>query len=117
MEAAFPPLLAMVVIDGAFGYRGQEEHGMFALITPVRAVLLVAVILLLGFAAPAPAQSTWYVDDDAPNDPGPGDPNVSDPDEDGSPEHPFDAIQEGIDAAVDGGETADGIYEGVYHGG
>ena len=64
-----------------------------------------------------PASVFWYVDDDAPNDPGPGDPNVSDPDEDGSPEHPFDAIQEGIDAAVDGGETADGIYEGVYHGG
>lgn len=43
------------------------------------------------------------MDDDAPNDPGPGDPGVSDPDEDGSPQHPFDAIQEGINAAADAG--------------
>ncbi len=41
----------------------------------------------------------WYVDDDAPADPGPGDPDVSDPNEDGGPEHPFDSIQEAIDAA------------------
>jgi hypothetical protein len=43
-----------------------------------------------------------YVDDDAPGDPGPNDPTVSDPNEDGSLDHPFDAIQEAIDAAVDG---------------
>jgi len=42
-----------------------------------------------------------YVDDDAPGDPGPGDPGVSDPQEDGTAEHPFDRIQEGIDAAVE----------------
>jgi probable HAF family extracellular repeat protein len=41
-----------------------------------------------------------YVDDDAPNDPGPGDPSISDPLEDGSKAHPFDAIQEAIDAAL-----------------
>jgi hypothetical protein len=39
------------------------------------------------------AQITWYVDDDAPGDPGPGDPTISDLNEDGSAEHPFDAIQ------------------------
>jgi len=61
--------------------------------------LFAAVILAAGGAY---AQTTWYVDDDAPNDPGPGDPTISDPLEDGSPEHPFDVIQEGIDAAVDG---------------
>jgi parallel beta-helix repeat protein len=61
------------------------------------------------------AQTTWYVNDDAPNDPGPGDPLVSDPNEDGSPDHPFDAIQEGIDAAMDGDtvEIADGTYTGA----
>jgi hypothetical protein len=59
-------------------------------------------------------QSTWYVDDDAPNDPGPGDPMVSDPLEDGSPEHPFDAIQEGIDAAVDGDTVM--VLDGTYTG-
>jgi len=43
-----------------------------------------------------------YVDDDAPNDPGPGDPQVSDPIENGTDAHPFDTIQEGINAAKDG---------------
>ena len=44
--------------------------------------------------------TVWYVDDDGVNDPGPGDPTISDPDEDGSIDHPFDSIQEGIDAAI-----------------
>ncbi len=43
-----------------------------------------------------------YVDDDGPNDPGPGDPQVSDPLEDGTQDHPFDTIQEGINIAKDG---------------
>ena len=43
-----------------------------------------------------------YVDDDSPNDPAPYDPAYSDPNEDGTAEHPFDMIQEGIDAALDG---------------
>ncbi len=53
-----------------------------------------------------------YVDDDSPNDPVPYDPAYSDPIENGSAEHPFDMIQEGIDAALDG-ETVivrDGTY-------
>jgi hypothetical protein len=40
-----------------------------------------------------------YVDDDAPLDPGPGNPAISDPNENGTLEHPYDAIQEAIDAA------------------
>ena len=40
------------------------------------------------------------VDDDGPSDPLPGDPSASDPSEDGSLAHPFDAIQEGVDAAT-----------------
>ena len=47
-------------------------------------------------------QDAVYVAAAAAYDPGPNDPNLSDPQEDGTSEHPFDRIQEGIDAAVDG---------------
>ena len=79
---------------------------------PLLGVLIGLALLLTPAAA---AQTTWYVDDDAPGDPGPGDPMISDPDEDGSAEHPFDAVQEGIDAATDGDTVlvADGTYTGV----
>lgn len=46
-----------------------------------------------------PSNSPVYVNNDAPEDPGPNDTAVSDPAEDGSQEHPFDAIQEAIDIA------------------
>jgi parallel beta-helix repeat protein len=67
----------------------------------------------------APAQATTlsravYVDDDAPADPGPGDPNISDPIEDGSQEHPFDAIQEAVDAAMFGDTVL--VLDGTYTG-
>jgi hypothetical protein len=61
-----------------------------------------------------PAPDVIYVDADAPGDLGPDDPAVSDPDENGSTEHPFDTIQEAIDAA----RTADTvvIMQGTYAG-
>jgi hypothetical protein len=60
------------------------------------------------------AEFTYFVDDDANNDPGPGDPNISDPNEDGSRQHPFDAIQEAINAATDGNTI--GVLDGIYTG-
>ena len=78
--------------------------------------IITLFFVTLLFVTPAlTAQTTWYVDDDAPNDPGPGDPYVSDPLEDGSSGHPYDAIQEGIDVAA-GGDTVlvkDGTYTGT----
>ena len=63
-----------------------------------------------------PCSGSWtiYVDDDAPNDSGPGDPSSSDPDEDGTPDHPFDAIQEGIDASVNADTVL--VRNGTYTG-
>jgi parallel beta-helix repeat protein len=75
----------------------------------------VLVALLVGIlVGTTHAQTTWYVDDDAPGDPGPGDPAISDPAEDGSADHPFDAIQEGINAAVDGDMVL--VLDGTYTG-
>ena len=82
-------------------------------------ILAGAFLVLLVAALPATAtvhaQTAWYVDDDAPADPCPGDPNCGDPLEDGSADHPFDAIQEGIDAATDDDTVlvADGTYTGI----
>ncbi len=56
-------------------------------------------VICATFASPT---TEFYVDDDADDDPGPGNPDVSDPDEDGTVEHPFDSIQEAVDAAIDG---------------
>lgn len=59
------------------------------------------------------------VDDDGPFDwwmygGQPQDPQLSDPDEDGSIDHPFDAIQEAISSAVDGITIL--VKEGQYYG-
>jgi len=60
------------------------------------------------------ASKIWCVDNDAPSDPAPNNPDVSDPLENGSTGHPFDTIQEAIDAAFDGDTVIvdDGMYTG-----
>jgi hypothetical protein len=57
----------------------------------------------------------YYVDDDAPGDPGPGNPGISDPLENGSIQHPFDSIQEAIDAGAVT-ETIITVLDGTYTG-
>ncbi len=59
-------------------------------------------------------RDVWYVDNDAINDPCHDNPDYSDPLENGSPEHPFDAIQEGIDAAFDDDTVI--VLPGTYTG-
>ncbi|NIR64259.1 MAG: hypothetical protein GWO10_10915, partial [candidate division Zixibacteria bacterium] len=60
-----------------------------------------------------------YVDDDALHDPEPSNPDISDPNEDGSPEHPFDSIQEAIDFSIYGYivTVLPGIYEKINFSG
>ncbi len=65
-------------------------------------------------AASVVVAGTLYVDDNGPDDPEPGNPLVSDPAEDGSPAHPYDAIQQAIDAAVNDDEVI--ILPGTYTG-
>ena len=55
---------------------------------------------------------TIHVDDDAPGDPGPGNAKISDLWESGAREHPFDRIQEAIDAAADGATVF--VHAGTY---
>ncbi len=56
----------------------------------------------------------YYVYDNAPNDPEPSNPDISDPNENGSAEHPFDSIQEAIDASSHGDMII--ILQGTYSG-
>ncbi|MBN1507440.1 MAG: hypothetical protein JW955_11370 [Sedimentisphaerales bacterium] len=63
---------------------------------------------------PGAGGGVLYVDDDAPGDPGPDNPSVSDPAEDGSEQHPYDSIQQAIDAASNGQTVI--VLPGVYTG-
>jgi len=54
-----------------------------------------------------------HVDDDAPDDSWPGDAKHSDPEESGSASHPFDAIQEAIDVALNGVTII--VHMGIYN--
>ncbi len=53
-----------------------------------------------------------HVDDDAPADPGPANAQVSDPQENGSPEHPYDRIEEAVEVAAKGASIV--VHPGNY---
>jgi hypothetical protein len=61
----------------------------------------------------AAAAQVLHVDDDAPGDPGPNDLRVSDPLEDGSAVHPFDSLQEAVNAMGDL-RAVIVVHEGTY---
>lgn len=81
---------------------------------PSRNLFAMTIIgaLCMTLPATAAAQGTYFVDDDARSDPGPGDPAVSDPLEDGTPQHPFDLIQEALDLCQPGDTVR--ILAGTY---
>ena len=81
----------------------------------ISTVSILMAICLMTLTGPPALAATYYVDDDAPNDPGPGDPGISDPGENGSAARPFDAIQEGIDAAMVAGDEVE-VLPGTYTG-
>jgi len=80
----------------------------------MRILAFLLVVCVVQLVAGSLLATTIYVDDDAPGDPGPGDASVSDPLEDGTAAHPYDAVQEGIDAAI-GGDTVQ-VTDGTYAG-
>jgi predicted outer membrane repeat protein len=73
---------------------------------------LLSATLTLTLSTAAAAQTTFYVDDNGLGDPAAGNPFISDPLEDGSSLHPFDRIQEAIDAAADNDEVL--VLAGLY---
>ncbi|MHC4676148.1 MAG: S8 family serine peptidase, partial [Planctomycetota bacterium] len=94
-------ILQITAID--LGEPGRDDYYGYGRVNASAALAL----------AQAPSQ-TIFVDDNAPNDPAPGDPAISDPLENGSAEHPFDAIQEAIDFTIPG-ETVI-VLPGTYTG-
>ena len=69
------------------------------------AVAVKSILFLICMTSFVSAQTVWFVDRD----------NSYDPFEDGSAAHPFNTIQEGVNAALNGDDVrvAEGIYRGL----
>lgn len=95
------------IFDGFSGSLDTQEN-------PTMLVMCRSYQIRAGFQS---LLDTLYVDDDAPADPGKNDAGVSDPRENGTAEHPFDAIQEAIDVAGPGAviHVRAGIYRENIH--
>ena len=107
-----------VWIGGNSDRNGREFHGLIdevAVWNQPLSYLQIAELYNQGLGNLIISPTTYYVDDNAPNDPNPGNPLISDPFEDGSQDHPFDAIQEAINVALDGDTVIvrDGTYTGT----
>jgi predicted outer membrane repeat protein len=102
-------------ISGSTGYNPGDYHLGTGTSYASPYAAGVAALVLSCNPSLSPEQVEKYVDDNAPGDPGQGDPTVSDPNEDGSSDHPFDAIQEAIDVICGPGLVVvrDGTYTGT----
>lgn len=80
---------------------GENEYGGQPMRRGFYLLLVCVFVMILSFSSQS---SVYYVDDDAAGDPGLYNPDVSDPNEDGSPDHPFDRIEEAIGESI-GGDT------------
>ncbi len=80
----------------------------------ISSLTVLFICLIFGFPEKALGQVILYVDDNGVGDLVPGDPLLSDPLEDGSPDHPFDAIQEAVDVALNGDTVI--VKDGTYMG-
>ena len=95
----------------ALACRHEPRHSKEGMVKPLLVPALARVLPILRRPLIA---TTIYTDDNASSDPGPGDLVANDPLEDGSPEHPFNAIRRGIKAASAGKTVvaADGTHKG-----
>ena len=119
---------------GIYAFKGLHSNTAYTVWVDVFGDILPAQLVLTGFSEDdtiisgnrwrinfqtdtepnLPPPDFFFVDNNAPDDPGHYDTDISDPLEDGSIEHPFDAIQEAIDAAENGDIVF--ILQGIYTG-
>jgi parallel beta-helix repeat protein/predicted outer membrane repeat protein len=119
---------------GIYAFKGLYSNTPYTVWVDVFGDILLAQLVITGFSEDDttisgnrwhinfqtdtepnfPPPVFFFVDNNAPDDPGHNNTNISDPLEDGSFEHPFDAIQEAVDVAEHGDVVF--ILQGIYTG-